>query len=562
MAVKDQAAPPNLNDPARFRVNVKLVLARVVVRDANGHVVGNLHKEDFELFDNGKLQVISNFDVEHSAAPTAVAGVASKGTTPVDALPSADKPLTFPARYVAYLFDDLHLSVQDIAMVRDAAHRRLDALRPTDRVAIFSTSRRTTQDFTDDRALLHKTLNELGARPISGSETNSCPQISLYQADLIVNRHDPEALQTAINDYTNCAFSRTVAATTQSMIEATASMVLTIGEQESRNAFDVVQETVHRMAAMPGQRNLVLVSPGFLTPDLEYEFDNVVDRALRAQVVINTLDARGLYVTIAGGDASEQGQMDVPPNVRGVTPPPGTGFTAIAHPLLETRAASAQADILAVLANGTGGTFFHNNNDMDEGLRRLAEPPEYDYILGFAPQNLKTDGKFHTLKVRLGGKTQYQVQSRNGYFAARHAPDPAEEAKREMEDELLSSEELHDLPIALHTQFFKASDESAKLTVMARVDVKRLSYKQADGRSQNDLTVLTGVFDRNGNILQSSQKLVQMHWKPETLQGKLASGITLKTDFDVKPGRYLVRIVARDTEQRLMSAENSEIDIP
>jgi hypothetical protein len=65
MAVKDQAAPPNLNDPARFRVNVKLVLARVVVRDANGHVVGNLHKEDFELFDNGKLQVISNFDVEH-----------------------------------------------------------------------------------------------------------------------------------------------------------------------------------------------------------------------------------------------------------------------------------------------------------------------------------------------------------------------------------------------------------------------------------------------------------------------------------------------------------------
>ena len=73
--------------------------------------------------------------------------------------------------------------------------------------------------------------------------------------------------------------------------------------------------------------------------------------------------------------------------------------TPLAHSILELHAAAAEGDILATLANGTGGTFFHNNNDMDEGLRRLSEAPEDYYILGFTPQNLKTDGKFHTLKV-------------------------------------------------------------------------------------------------------------------------------------------------------------------
>jgi hypothetical protein len=199
---------------------------------------------------------------------------------------------------------------------------------------------------------------------------------------------------------------------------------------------------------------------------------------------------------------------------------------------------------------------------MEEGFRRVADNPEFYYILGFTPQNLKMDGRFHTLKVSLKSREKYDLQARRGYYAPKHDLDAAEEAKREIEDEVLSSEELHDLPVVLHTQFFKASDDSAKLTVLARVDVKRLHYKQADNRNQNDLTVVTAVFDRNGNFLQANEKLLQMRWKSETLQSKLASGVTLRTSFDVKPGRYLVRVVARDTEQQLMSAENGAVEIP
>ena len=259
------------------------------------------------------------------------------------------------------------------------------------------------------------------------------------------------------------------------------------------------------------------------------------------------MDARGLYVVIPNGDASQHGQAGV-----------NTGYRT----LLNTQSASAESDILAVLAYSTGGTFFQNNNDMNEGFRRVSDAPEFWYVLGFRPQNLKTDGKFHTLKVSLTNHQKYDLQSRRGYYAPRHNVDAAEEAKREIDDELFSNEELHDLPVALHTQFFKPSGEAARLTVLAHVDVKRLHYKQVLERNQNDLTVVTAVFDHNGNFLQSNQKLVQMRWKTETLQAKLGSGITLKASFDVKPGQYLVRVVARDSDQQLMSAENGTVDIP
>lgn len=546
MAVKEETTTAKMAEAAKFRVNVRLVLARVVVRDANGHAVGNLRKEDFAIFDNGKPQVISNFDVEHPAAQAVAASAASQtpDTVPAPAATKPGEPMAFPSRYVAYLFDDVRLDYGNLDMVREAAKRRLQALPPADRVAIFTTSGQTVLDFTDDREKLRQTLDRLQPHPTIAQGSQTC-DISFYMADLIVNKRDPEALQTVLNE--GCATSAASA-------EGAATQVLMIGEQDSRTTLGVLNDAVRRMSAVPGQRNLVLISPGFLTPELEYEYIDVIDRAIRAQVVISALDARGLYVIIPGGDASHAGHADVTV--------PGQAYTPASRTQLEVQAASADSDIMAVLANGTGGILFQNSNDMEQGLERVTDVPETWYVLGFTPQNLKMDGKFHSLKVSLTARQKYSLQARTGYYAPSHAADATEEAKRELEDEVLSSEELHELPVELHTQFFKPTDDSAKLTVLAHVDVKRLHYKQADGRNENDLTIVTAVFDRNGNFLEAEQKVVQMRWKSETLQGKLGSGITLRSSFNVKPGRYLVRIVARDAEQQMMSAENGAVEIP
>jgi VWFA-related protein len=551
------------DEPTTFKVNSKLVVVRAVVRDSQGHAVGNLHQEDFQVFDKGKAQAITQFDVEQPGALAVKARQDSEknsGAAPSgEASPNPAPAPVVPERFVAYLFDDVHLEFGDLAHVREAAERHFATLRPTDRAAIFTTSGITTLDFTDDRVKLHDTLLHLRPNPINSQVfAHQCPEISYYQADLISNKNDPEATQIAVIEASECGPKTPLPPTEGGefnaqgnpalLINALSAGIVSAGEHESRISLESLKEVVHHVSRMPGQRSVVLVSPGFITPRLEYEFTDIVDRAVRSQIVINTLDARGLYVVIPFGDASHK------PIVNNIRP-------AETKTKIEVAAASAQADLLAVLADSTGGIFFHNNNDFDEGFRRVAETPECTYALAFVPQNLKLDGSYHSLKVTLKNQQHMTLQARRGYYAPKNFANPDEQAKQEIEDAMYSQEELHNLPVQLHTQFFKASDEDAKLTVLAHVDVQRLHFRKVDGRNSDVLTCVSALFNRNGSFVQGTQKVVTMNLKDDTLEHKMVSGITLKTSFDVKPGSYLVRLVVRDAEGQSMSAENGTVEI-
>jgi VWFA-related protein len=542
------------DEPTTFKVNVKLVVVRAVVRDSQGRAIGNLRQEDFQVFDKGKPQVITQFEVEQPGALAAKVpreSVENSGDTlAAETSPSPGNAPPAPERFVAYLFDDVHLEFGDLARVREAAERHLATLRPTDRAAIFTTSGQTTLDFTDDHAQLHATLLRLQPRPIARGFGQDCPDISYYQADLIINKSDPQATQVAIQDAIACsppppsnAASMGLQVAT-ALVQGTSARVLSAGDHESHISLGLLKNVVNNMSRKPGQRSVVLVSPGFITPQMEYEYTEIIDRALRSQVVVNTLDARGLYVPLSFGDPT-------------LARPPSSGGKV----LIETAADSAQADLLAVLADGTGGVFFHNSNDLDEGFRRVAETPEYSYVLAFVPQNLKLDGSFHSLKVTLKSSQKLTLQARRGYYAPKNFANQDEQAKQEIVDAMYSQEELHNLPVNLHTQFFKTIDGDAKLVILAHVDIKRLRFRKADGRNNNVLTCAFAVFNRNGNLVQGTEEILTMHLKDETLEHKLDSGRTLKTSFDVRPGSYLVRLVVRDAEGQLMSAENGTVEI-
>ena len=561
------------DEPATFKVNVKLVVVRAVVRDSQGHAIGNLRQEDFQIFDKGKPQVITQFEVEQPGTLAARAhqqSVENSGdTASVDTSSSAGNVPAVPERFVAYLFDDVHLEFGDLARVREAAERHFATLRPTDRAAIFSTSGQTMLDFTDDHSQLHATLLRLQPRPIARGYGHDCPDISYYQADLIINRNDPQAIQVATEEAIACNGDPTLAtaaAMAAATVQSTSASVLSAGDHETRISLGLLSDVVRNVSRKPGQRSLVLISPGFITPQLEYEYTEIIDRAVRAQVVVNTLDARGLYVPAPFGDPTQTSAVPgaVPIVTAGASAQDLQALSRVPSGgkiFIETAAASAQDDLLAVLADGTGGVFFHNSNDLDEGFRRVAETPEYSYALAFVPQNLKLDGSFHTLKVTLKNPQRLTLQARRGYYAPKSFTNPDEQAKQEIVDAMYSQEELHNLPVNLHTQFFKASDQEAKLVVLAHVDVRRLRFRKLEGRNNNVLTCVSAVFNRNGNFVQGTEKTVTMNLKDDTLQHKLDSGITLKTSFDLKPGSYLVRLVVRDAEGQLMSAENGTVEI-
>jgi VWFA-related protein len=156
------------DEPAMFKARVNLVVVPVVVRDRKGNAVGSFKQEDFQLFDKGKPQFIARFSVEKAAGHLNKAGAAAPAPSPDK--PSEDKPaVDLPDRFIAYLFDDVHMKFGELVPSRDAAGRHIDnALRSTDRAAIYTTSGQTIQDFTDDKALLHEALAKLRLSPITG----------------------------------------------------------------------------------------------------------------------------------------------------------------------------------------------------------------------------------------------------------------------------------------------------------------------------------------------------------------------------------------------------------
>ena len=404
------ANTPAAHEPAietTLKVSVRLVPVTVVLRDSKGNAVGDFRKENFSLFDNGAPQPIKSFTVEQ-AKNSSTPAPALQRTEADSTQPLATDSSATPGRYVAYLFDDNHTSFEDLSSARTAASHRVNALRPEDRIAIVTTSGQVFQGFTSDRGKLDQALQSLRPHPINHGPT--CPPISPHMADLIVNQGDREALGLATRDAFNCTFSgmgtTPELARAEQIAKSVAFEVLTTSASEDQAVLSGLRNLVSQMGHMPGSRSIVLVSPGFLTPEVAMRqgVTDLIETALRSEIVVNTLDVRGLYTPLASPDSSH------PAN-------PAVRFR------YDREEASGQGEVLSTLAYSTGGTFFHNSNDLDEGFRRTTEPPEYVYILGFSPAKL--DGKYHKLKVRLNTQSKLTVQAREGYYALKPAPEPA-----------------------------------------------------------------------------------------------------------------------------------------
>ncbi len=390
---KDQT--PAAGGTAEITVNVNVVQVPVVVRDAQGRPVGNLKKEDFEIFDQGKPQVISGFTIQRHSPDDSV----TKNGGPESSDPSlsvsdgagshlAPQRAGSPKRYIVFLFDDFHLSGADLQQVQGAATRMLaESLDGADVADVVSFSG-ISSGMTQDRAKLQEAIAKLKPRGLNGEAGKECPDIDYYQADLI-NKQDELATQSAIEDAMACAHMKMEpgigrARAAELLVQSAATQALAIGDQEARATLSFLEELAGKMASLPGERMIILVSPGFPSSSLASMTlkSKIIDIAARSDVTINALDARGLYSTeLAAGSAG-----------RGAS---ATGPASRYH----HDAMVANSDVMAELADGTGGAYFHNSNDLQGGFRRLAAAPEFVYLLDFSPKSFKLNGSYHQLKV-------------------------------------------------------------------------------------------------------------------------------------------------------------------
>jgi VWFA-related protein len=417
-------------------------------------------------------------------------------------------------------------------------------------VALFTSSGQNQVDFTSNVAKVRQALLNLRSRPIV-EEDKTCGAVTPYEANLIINLQHQEALALATAELMACyPRGRLSPAMARELVESSAMRSLSDSETQSTAALRGIESIVRRLASLPGERSMIIVSGGFLTETLHFQLDQIIDRALRGGVVINTVDARGLY-----GDP----MLD----------PSESDFANAQDPGLRARkrdiildSQRAQANGMAGLAYDTGGVFFENDNDLEAGFRKTAGLADAFYLLAFSPQNLKHDGAFHPIKVKLVSSKGLSVQARHGYYAPKRSEDPASQEREEIREAVFSQEETHNLPIDVHTQFFMRTESDARITVLTSIDLHPLHFRKEEDRNVDKLLFVTVVFDQDGHEISAQEKSVDLRLRDINLERYLQTGITMRTLFDVKPGTYLVRALVRDSESGQISALNRTVEIP
>lgn len=387
--------------PPVVRSFVNEVLVPAVVRDAQGRAVGNLKKENFQVFDDGKLKTITGFTIINRATEPSAAKSSAPSPDAIDA-PALSQQTSHPQqRFVALLFDDYNLTYGDLANAQQAAVKVVDSsLAPADIATVLSTSG-ANSGLTRDHAKLKRTILDLRVKTLLRPSGRECPNIDYYQGDLITNRSDGLALQAATIDILHCLRGIGPEAA-ESMARSAAQRAVELGEQNYRSNLYSLRFILNKLlASLPGQHVIILLSSGFFAPGPEAAIikSEIIDIAAGTNTVIDALDARGLYTT---NQSSEITTRVDPASQRLIDQ-------------YRRESMTASANVLEELADGTGGTFYHNNNDLEAGLRTFLSGADYTYLLAFSTANTKP-GVHHTLRIKVN-EPGLTVQARRGYSA-------------------------------------------------------------------------------------------------------------------------------------------------
>jgi len=511
---------PLLGQAPVFRSGTSVVDVAAVVRDRHGQTVGSLTRDDFEIFDDGKRQQITGFQIQ-----------------PLNRRPSMRTTVALPDRFVAIVIDDQNLVPERFPLATVAAVHHLADLRPGDRAAVAAVSGRTFVEFTADTERLRAGLSAMS--PLDRRETYDVSQmasslhcsLTYLKADWIRNGDPgslrncvpaapvPVAIRNAVSDRPPTGLSTGPDPSERAQIIAEniargfAEQIAQAGDRDVLQYFATLGRLVDLLSHAPGERSIVLLTPGTYIPRrMRPMQDRLIAAATRAHITINAIDPRG---------ALRRNDPDDP-----------STFTD-AWGIAETSDRNA---FLGDVTSGTGGAFIRGDNDNEAALRRADGAPEFVYLLAFSPSELTLDGKYHKVRVTLK-RHGLAVDARHGYYAAAPVPETADTARTRMETAFFSDRDLDALPVSLRVRSSHKPQADIVLTVTARIP-----FQDPAG-----LTLAVGVFDWNGVLVKDSWKELDLHPDDSGIDALRRAGIEIATDFDVAPGRYMVRVlIAQD----------------
>ncbi len=548
-----------LTQQPTFKVDVNLVDVDVTVTDAEGRFVTGLAPEDFEVFEDGKPQQVQTFS--YIELPAERPERFAFNGRPIPSSVRTNRDVASGRVYIMVL-DDLNVAPLRTGIVRRHARDFIERhVGPRDLVAVVTTTGRkdAAQEFTSDPALLLRAVDSFVGQRLQSAEMQ---RIDDYYQSLALS-----GLDTPANPDSNQQAVPNLLTRMQSFDPSN----LERG-QRAVGVLNTIRSLTEFLESVRGRRKALLwFSEGIDYPmaevfssqsgtEIAQATRDAATAAARANVNIFALDPRGLIgMTTDFVDNMRAGA----PDYAGTDPtkPVGTPFSGTQALMGEMRLTQ---DSLRLLAEGTGGFAVVDTNSFTEAFERIVAANSRYYLLGYAPPAHPRDGRFHRIEVRVR-RPGVTVTARRGY------PSPSGKTTQEKKQEAIerwnrdrraggandTSVELRSalnspvqqpgLMLAAQAVPFKGAAKEASVALVVELQGAELEFApQPNGLMADTIEVSYFGLNDDGRAQRGTRSALNLAIRPDTYQRVKATGIRLNARTPLVPGRYQLRIGARD----------------
>lgn len=517
--------------PATFSTSTQLVVVDVTVKDPKtGQTIDNLTEKDFAVWEDGKPQKVSVFEHEKL----------TMDPEPPEPPPSLDNKLELPEdpktmittegpgkvqyhdkRLLVLFYDFSNMQVPDELRAQEATLKFIDSqMTESDLMAIllFTTTVQVKSDFTANRAQLKTIIEGL---PI-GDQTDL--------SDVADTGDDNE-------EDTGAAF---------------------VADETEFNIFNTdrklaaIEDAVHKLALLPEKKVLIYVTGGITKTgiDNQAQLEASINAAVKSNVAIYPIDARGLMADPPGGAASKGASR-------------GSGIFNGSQYNAQRAGINGSQETLSTLASETGGKVFLDSNDLSLGIVQAQQQFRSYYILGYYTTNTALDGKWRKITVKLKSDDPYKLDYREGYYANKTwGKFTGADKEMALQQALSAADPATDLPLAMEVDYFRISPTAYYVPVSVKIpgSVIALAAKGAGGETEFDF--VGNVMDERKAVVSTFRDYIKVKLDAGDKERLASRNFHYDAGCTLEPGRYRIRMLVRENQSGKMGTFDYKFVVP
>jgi VWFA-related protein len=506
-----------------FRAKTELVLVNVTVRDRNGNLVRDLKREDFTVLEDNKPQQVISFDLENTDAVLSTAATEApllrttqpRSTDVQQAI--ATRPLK-DRRLIVLFFDLSSMQPDEIDRATTAAQNYVDKqMVAADLVSVVSlgSTLSVNQDFTSDRALLKKALQDFNLGEGGGFEEGST-------------------------------------GTTEGTAETGGSFEVDDTEYNIFNTdrrLQALRSIANKLTPIEEKKSLIYFSSGMDRTGIENQSQlrSATNAAVKANMAIYTMDIRGLQALVPGGEAQNA-------SLRGTSPYSGKSVASAFDSNATTQ------ETLVTLAGDTGGKAFLDSNDFSRVFTGVQQDSSVYYLLGYHSNNPARDGRFRRITVKIN-RPGLKLDFRRGYYApADFQHSTRDDRERQLDEELASDLSTTDLPVYLSAAYFRISERKFYVPVSLVVPGSQIPFTRNNDQDKATLDVLGIVTDTEKRPVGQIRDTVKLALNTNQLVQR--KNVQYNNGFVLPPGQYHVKFVVRENQSGRLGSFETDLTVP